>query len=246
VFGKNKQLKHIAHKPEHLLVKEIFVTLQGEGPFAGRPCTFVRLAGCNLKCHFCDTDFDADNAHERTVASIVEICRGNGQKLVVLTGGEPMLQNVVPLIEGLREVGISVQIETAGTVWPVELTEDHLVGKLGTCITTIVVSPKTPKLHPEVLIHATAFKYLVRSTCEFTEAGVPIFNTQSAEKAAPLAAPPIWMHPTSVFMQPVNEYLRPDYTDAIATEANVAKATELCFKHGFTLSLQLHKILGLP
>src|ERR1700761_3010811 len=117
-------------------VKEIFYTLQGEGAHAGRPAVFCRFSGCNLwsgreqdrasaVCKFCDTDFvgmDGVNGGRfdtpRALAEAVT-AQWSGPdtgKLVVCTGGEPLLQLDTPLIDALHAAGFSIAVETNGTI----------------------------------------------------------------------------------------------------------------------------------
>jgi 7-carboxy-7-deazaguanine synthase (Cx14CxxC type) len=115
-------------------VKEIFLTLQGEGMQAGRRAVFLRFAGCNLwtgreqdrakaSCTFCDTDFvgtDGENGGryeaEALVAQVETIWGEGDRRLVVITGGEPMLQLDAPLIDALHQRGFEVAVETNGTL----------------------------------------------------------------------------------------------------------------------------------
>jgi len=117
-------------------VKEIFLTLQGEGMQSGRVAIFCRFSGCNLwsgresdrataACRFCDTDFvgsDGDQGGRyATAAALVEVISAlwgtrSGERLVVCTGGEPLLQLDSELIEALHQAGFSVAVETNGTV----------------------------------------------------------------------------------------------------------------------------------
>ncbi|MFN3868076.1 MAG: 7-carboxy-7-deazaguanine synthase [Hyphomicrobiaceae bacterium] len=117
-------------------VKEIYYTLQGEGANAGRPAIFCRFAGCNLWsgveadraaaiCRFCDTDFVGTNGpgggKYKSAADLVEACAmASGEDaapvLVVLTGGEPMLQVDEALIDALHDEGFEIAIETNGTL----------------------------------------------------------------------------------------------------------------------------------
>jgi len=98
-------------------LNEIFYSIQGEGAFTGTPAVFVRLAGCNLSCRFCDTDYSL-----KEMATVSEIVRrveetGDGCRMVILTGGEPLAQNEsLELIEALRRAGRRVHIESNGTI----------------------------------------------------------------------------------------------------------------------------------
>ncbi len=90
-------------------VNEIFDSWQGEGAFTGKPCTFIRLSGCNLACKWCDTDFI--NYSEQSIDKIIsQVARS----FVVITGGEPTIQNIQPLINALQEKNCFVAIETNG------------------------------------------------------------------------------------------------------------------------------------
>ena len=99
-----------------LRVNEIFFSIQGESTFAGYPCIFVRLSGCNLKCRYCDTEYARDNG---TWMSLAEIC-GKVSALdfhmVEITGGEPLLQDETPaLVSRLISKGFTVLLETNGS-----------------------------------------------------------------------------------------------------------------------------------
>jgi 7-carboxy-7-deazaguanine synthase (Cx14CxxC type) len=118
-------------------VKEIFLTLQGEGAQTGRRAVFLRFSGCNLwsgreqdragaSCSFCDTDFvgmDGDNGGRYDAELLAErvselwgTSTGPDRRLVVVTGGEPLLQLDAPLIDALHRRGFEVAVETNGTV----------------------------------------------------------------------------------------------------------------------------------
>lgn len=107
-----------------LQLAEIFYSIQGEGAFSGTPAVFVRLAGCNLSCDFCDTDYSLKflGSVGQVVARVDEI--GGDCPMVILTGGEPLAQReTLVLIEALRRKGKRVHIESNGTIYT-ELPED--------------------------------------------------------------------------------------------------------------------------
>jgi len=98
-------------------VCEIFTSIQGESSYAGLPCTFIRLTGCNLRCTYCDTTYAYAEGSERSEEEIMGIFRDSGVKLVEITGGEPLLQeDVYPLIERLLDSAYTVLVETNGSM----------------------------------------------------------------------------------------------------------------------------------
>jgi 7-carboxy-7-deazaguanine synthase len=100
---------------ERLRVNEIFFSIQGESTWAGRPCVFVRLTGCNLRCVWCDTEYAFHEGLTMTVDEAADRVLGYRCGLVEVTGGEPLLQSgVYPLIGRLLASGATVLIETSG------------------------------------------------------------------------------------------------------------------------------------
>ena len=94
-------------------VNEIFYSLQGEGHYTGTPAVFVRFAGCNLRCWFCDTDFEKGD--EMSEDEIVEAVLQYPTRYVVITGGEPTLQITASLCDKLHAHGLYLMMETNGT-----------------------------------------------------------------------------------------------------------------------------------
>jgi 7-carboxy-7-deazaguanine synthase len=100
---------------ERMVITEIFKSIQGESTYAGLPCLFVRLTGCNLRCHWCDTAYAFNGGQKMSVAEVLARVRQLGGKLVELTGGEPLLQQeVYPLTDHLLAEGYRVLVETSG------------------------------------------------------------------------------------------------------------------------------------
>jgi 7-carboxy-7-deazaguanine synthase len=99
-----------------LQISEIFRSLQGESTYAGLPCTFVRLSGCNLRCRWCDTSHAWESGEPLSLAQVVTQVRELGTDLVEVTGGEPLLQPETPdLLEALAAVARTVLLETNGS-----------------------------------------------------------------------------------------------------------------------------------
>jgi len=100
-----------------LKVNEIFKSIQGESTYAGLPCTFIRLAGCNLRCTYCDTNYAYYHGREISDEEIISKIEEYKVKLVEFTGGEPLLQEETPqLIKTLLNKGYSILIETNGSI----------------------------------------------------------------------------------------------------------------------------------
>lgn len=100
-----------------LIVNEIFCSIQGESLYAGLPCTFIRLTGCNLRCSYCDTKYAYEEGVELKIEDIIHSVSDYGCPLVEITGGEPLIQNETPLlITDLIENGYKVLLETNGTI----------------------------------------------------------------------------------------------------------------------------------
>jgi 7-carboxy-7-deazaguanine synthase len=222
---------------EGFLVKEVFYTIQGEGPWAGKPAIFVRLAGCNLRCFFCDTDFeggvvrDLDSLADQ-LAKMTTVTQCSN---IVLTGGEPMLQEIGELIAHPRLSHAVFQIETAGTVWPKSMGK-MLVRTSANCI--IVCSPKTAGVHRMIETNTTAFKYIIRHGETDAKDGLPTRNTQ------PIPLPGlvnIYRGPRyKTWVQPMDE------GNPEQNELNMRAAVASAMTFGYRLSVQTHKIAGVP
>jgi 7-carboxy-7-deazaguanine synthase len=100
-----------------VLVHEIYASIQGESTHAGRPCAFIRLTGCHLRCTYCDTAHAFFEGQRKTVPEVVEAVRALNLPLVELTGGEPLLQRGArPLISALCDAGLEVLVESSGAL----------------------------------------------------------------------------------------------------------------------------------
>ena len=206
-------------------VKEIFLTLQGEGGQAGRPAVFCRFAGCNLwsgreedraeaVCTFCDTDFvglDGPGggrfADAEALADAVEAAwrGGPGDRLVVLTGGEPLLQLDEPLIAALHGRGFSLALETNGTL------------AVPAGVDWICVSPK---------------------------ADAPL--AQTAGQELKLVFPQPGVDPARFEGLAFERFLLQPM-DGLLKNKNTRAAIDYCLAHPqWRLSLQTHKLLGIP
>src|SRR5262245_55448091 len=98
-----------------LTVNEIFYSIQGESTHAGRPCVFVRLTACDLRCVWCDTAYAFHEGQKRSIDDVIAEIDSIGCHLVEITGGEPLLQDdVIPLMTRLVDKGYSVLLETGG------------------------------------------------------------------------------------------------------------------------------------
>ncbi len=104
-------------KPMFLKVCETFYSILGESSFMGQPAFFIRLTGCNLRCRYCDTSYAYEGGRQMSVAALVKAARACASRLVLVTGGEPLLQaETLPLLSRLAEAGLTVLLETNGSL----------------------------------------------------------------------------------------------------------------------------------
>lgn len=225
-----------------LEVIKLFPTIQGEGPFAGTPAIFIRLAGCSLDCRGCDTQYTQGRYWENpdmiasTAIGLAIISKISLNPLAVITGGEPLRQNLDPLChELIDQHRFRVQIETNGIHSPTEaitcfsqLSEN---GKL-----TLVCSPKTKKVHYHTRALCDNWKYILKADEVDEKDGLP---TSSLYCGVRPARPPE-RSGIEVFVQPMDEQ------DEKKNQLNTQAAVDSCMKYGYRLSLQTHKILNLP
>lgn len=226
-----------------MFVHSIFRSIQGEGPDVGRPAVFVRLAGCNLNCPWCDTDhsqkrFLGPGSIAEEVCGMLQdagFMEFADERFVVLTGGEPFAQPIVELTRILQEATCEVQIETNGTLWQ----DIELGGPL-----SIVCSPKLGSMvHPRIASAAKAFKFVLdQSDCRELmtrgEAGALLYASEGLElilsstNSRPLKTTEVWIQPK-------------DVGDETANKDNALACVEFCLETGCHFSFQVHKALGL-
>jgi 7-carboxy-7-deazaguanine synthase len=202
-----------------LKIAEIFPSIQGEGLRQGEPAIFVRLTGCNLRCSFCDTKSawhgGTDLSPEEIVERVQAIHSDFPASWISLTGGEPFLQDLRPLVRLLRKEGYRVQVETNGTRY-YPLAADWL---------TVSPKPKTYRVAPEISRRAREVKLIVTHDLSFQV-------IQRVRRSFPASTP--------IILQPQSNRR---WSQKIAVRLqNEALAGGLA---NIRISLQLHKILGL-
>lgn len=117
----------LTRRLEVLKVNEIFYSIQGESSYAGNPCVFVRLTGCNLRCTYCDTKYAYRRGSRMTIEKIINQVSQYECPLIEITGGEPLLQKeTAELTQVLSEQGFRVLVETNGTL-DIDLLQNNIV-----------------------------------------------------------------------------------------------------------------------
>jgi len=189
---------------------EIFSSLQGEGRNTGRPCVFVRLAGCNLKCPWCDTAIEP--RFEMTPEEIVAEVKTYREKSVILTGGEPTIHaGIAELVKRLKAEGYWVAIETNGTT-------DHAAAPWLAELDYVACSPKAE--FPETLKLERADEVRVVASEEHLEFCRGLKTRIAA---------------SDYYVSPCDREGEIDFATAKALLGKL---------DGWSLSVQLHKILG--
>lgn len=214
-----------------LKVNQIFYSIQGEGPHAGRPATFIRLSGCNLSCPLCDTIHEPHK--EMTVDEIMAKLstvkyQGVLNPLVVITGGEPFTQDISDLLYALAAESYSIQIESNGTL----CSKKNLDAVIGSAA-MVVCSPKTDKINADLEKLIPAYKYVCKAD-DMMPDGLPVKCLDHPVKNyvyRPKRA-------TFIYLQPADE------KDETRNRDNVKAVVNSCLTNGFNVSCQVHKIIG--
>ncbi len=244
-------IEKMTQERETLDVHSIFYTIQGEGPFKGCPAVFVRLAGCNLQCPGCDTDYTSTRRRIRVLDLIREIRKKfednhieGVNRLVVITGGEPLRQKrALAYLLGRLQFLFTVQIETNGTTeLPVQDAHGtHMFyGKLYPALNGnihVVCSPKTPRIHESVMKHACALKYVLKDGQVSEEDGLP--TTVLENNTGKPVQRPAKNFSRLIYVQPMDE------KDDKLNEANLKAAIKSSMKFGYRLQLQIHKLINM-
>lgn len=228
--------KQVRDYAGQLDVHSIFHTIQGEGPFCGTPSVFVRLAGCNLVCPFCDTEYTAGRHLMEpgdVLARVMKYMPKGG--LIVITGGEPFRQplGVRDLVKLFVDWGYYVQIESNGTLAPPAGIEwnKNIMERKGAYI---VCSPKSGKVNPKTWENACCAKY-VGTAGDLCEDGLPRQALGHPVKDR-LARPPEDFD-APIYLQPV------DHQDPDKNDANLKAVIASCMEHGYIIQIQIHKLL---
>ena len=198
------------------------------------------MGGCHLACSFCDTDFDGGTA-TTDFALVEQIIAAGGERtrLAVITGGEPLRQNLCNVVTPLMAAGWHVQFETAGNFWwpwmdaLVKGTQVPLLG------VSVVCSPKTPQIHPKIIKNAAAFKFIIDSSNYDPLVGLPARAVQGDG--------PAWRPDLNDAAMRERIWVQAcDTTHADSTAHNVRLARDAALAFGYSLSLQTHKIIDVP
>lgn len=230
----------VTRTADTLTVAEVFgPTVQGEGRTCGQRASFIRLGGCNLKCRWCDTPYTWDASRytlreelqRRPADSLLAEVLGHGTQVVVITGGEPLLQQGQPawgrLLAGLSEAGLEIEVETNGTVAPGDLT--------ARLVTRFNVSPKLAhagdpagsRLRPGAVsaflaTGKAAFKFVCRDPSDIDEV---------REAVRLLGIPPGLVQ------------IMPEGTDPDMLSARLRKLADPAITAGYSLTTRMHILL---
>lgn len=221
-----------------MLISEIFYSLQGEGRLAGVPSTFIRTAGCNLRCSWCDTPYASwkPEGSEMTVGKIVEAALARPGRHCVLTGGEPMAaRDIRGLAAALKASGFHITIETAGTLPP-----DGIACDLAS------ISPKLSNSTPRPgTISGEWIDRHERNRLNFDalRAWLDGYDYQLkfvAEGPQDLPEIESVLRRTGRAVDPSRVLLMPEGTDSAALRARQETLAALCLERGFRYCDRLH------
>jgi 7-carboxy-7-deazaguanine synthase len=217
-----------------LNVSEIFYSIQGEGMLMGTPSVFIRVSGCNLRCWWCDTPYSSWAAEGKDLALeeiLARVARFRAH-YVVVTGGEPMIApEIVSLSTALRQMGMHVTIETAGTVFaPVDCHLMSVSPKLSNSIPFEQEEGRWAEQHDRLRIRVDVLQRLL-STYEYQLKFVIREEGDVAEAKALVAR---------LRANPQRVVLMPEGTDAETLRERAVWLVERCKQEGYRFTPRLH------
>ena len=175
-----------------LSVCETFSSIQGESTHAGKPCFFIRLAGCSCSCSYCDTEYAKELGKEYALPELLALARKSGLKLVEVTGGEPMEQRETPeLCRLLLDAGFEVLLETNGTV-PLNAVPEGVHRIVDCKLPSSGMSARNCVANYKLLGPGDEVKFVVGSREDFGYAAKVISEHRLAEAGCELLVSPIW------------------------------------------------------
>jgi len=241
---------------DELLISSIFETVQGEGPFAGQRALFVRTSGCNfgakeasVACQWCDTDFRISKGRVVRFDEILAQVKAANWPLLVLTGGEPLLQpNAVKFIQHMLVNGVDVQVETNGSFL---FKLNSLAYQWDTL--TVVCSPKQvggrysakpPVFDYEGAQNQVHFKFVISAHAQAGHTELPNWICSPDFPAT------WWVSPMTVYRKAyegeVSSVWDSELVDQAATAANYSRAAQLVMEiPGLRFTCQLHTLMGI-
>jgi len=207
-----------------LTINEIYPSIQGESTHTGRPCVFVRLTACDLRCRWCDTPYAFTGGRKMSIDDVVTEVARHGCRLVEVTGGEPLLQpDVHPLMERLLGEGYEVLLETGGHL-PIDEVPDDVVAIVDV---KCPASGESAHMHWENLEQLSAkdeVKFVIQDRGDFDYAADVVARYQLADRAR------------AVLFSPVHGALAPSELARWILEAHVPAR----------LQIQAHKYIWSP
>jgi len=207
-----------------LTINEIFFSIQGESTRAGRPCVFVRLTACDLRCSWCDTEYAFYEGQKRSVEDVVAEVERYDCPLVEITGGEPLLQDeVYPLMRALLDRGRTVMLETGGHR-PIDRVPTDVVKIVDVKCPASGESAKNEWSNLERLSPHDEVKFVVQDRADYEFAKDVITKFQLSSKCA------------AVLMSPVHGILDP----------RVLSEWMLADHLSARLQMQIHKLIWTP
>ena len=204
-----------------LSVCETFSSIQGESTHAGRPCFFIRLAGCSCSCSYCDTGYAKAPGKPYRIDELLTLARNSDLKLVEVTGGEPMEQEETPLLcRRLLDEGFEVLLETNGTL-PLDAVPDGVHRIVDCKLPSSGMAERNCVYNYALLNAGDEVKFVVGSRDDFDHAVKVIEEYSLAEQGCGLLVSPVW------------------------GKADLRELADLVLKSGLPLrmQIQMHKVI---